>query len=123
MMLRTPGHLCGAMVRSSAPNMQLPDLATPHTTARENAPDACARWRKQRSARHDAPPAHCRRMWMDHCPDAGGFDAGYQVDCVGAGMNTPRTDEFYIWSIEHNAWWRPNSRGYCISLLAAGRYS
>ena len=32
-------------------------------------------------------------------------------------------DEFFIWSIEHNAWWRPNWCGYTDTLRDAGRYS
>ena len=30
--------------------------------------------------------------------------------------------EWYIWSYEHNAWWKPNSRGYTHDLREAGRY-
>lgn len=30
---------------------------------------------------------------------------------------------FLIWSNEHNAWWRPNSRGYTDFAKAAGVYS
>lgn len=29
---------------------------------------------------------------------------------------------YLIWSNEHQAWWRPNSRGYTLSVEAAGRY-
>ena len=29
---------------------------------------------------------------------------------------------YLIWSNEHQAWWRPNSRGYTIHVDAAGRY-
>lgn len=31
--------------------------------------------------------------------------------------------EYVIWSIEHEAWWRPAWLGYTTSLLEAGRYS
>jgi len=31
--------------------------------------------------------------------------------------------EYYIWSYEHNAWWKPNSIGYTIDLRQAGRYT
>lgn len=31
-------------------------------------------------------------------------------------------DQFVIWSIEHNAWWGPGSRGYTRVLTEAGRY-
>lgn len=31
--------------------------------------------------------------------------------------------EYVIWSIEHRAWWRPNSVGYCDTLSEAGRYA
>jgi hypothetical protein len=31
--------------------------------------------------------------------------------------------EYFVWSIEHNAWWKPNSSGYCTSWTTAGRYS
>jgi hypothetical protein len=31
--------------------------------------------------------------------------------------------EFVIWSIEHNAWWRPDECGYCEKVTDAGRYS
>lgn len=29
---------------------------------------------------------------------------------------------FYIWSVEHNAWWRPHERGYTQSVAEAGVY-
>lgn len=32
-------------------------------------------------------------------------------------------DEYVIWSIEHQAWWRPYSWGYCDTLGDAGRYT
>jgi hypothetical protein len=28
-----------------------------------------------------------------------------------------------VWSLEHNGWWRENSKGYCSDIKAAGRYS
>ena len=31
--------------------------------------------------------------------------------------------KYYIWSNEHKAWWRPNSRGYTNHVSAAGEYS
>jgi hypothetical protein len=34
-------------------------------------------------------------------------------------MNEP---QFVIWSVEHQAWWRPGRRGYTVSLAHAGRY-
>lgn len=34
-------------------------------------------------------------------------------------MNT----KWLIWSNEHKAWWRENSRGYTMSRNEAGRYS
>lgn len=30
--------------------------------------------------------------------------------------------KYLIWSIEHKAWWRPNSFGYTRTLSEAGRY-
>ncbi len=33
------------------------------------------------------------------------------------------TPEFLIWSIEHNAWWRPSADGYTGNRELAGRYS
>lgn len=30
---------------------------------------------------------------------------------------------YLIWSNEHQAWWRPNSRGYTLYVDRAGRYS
>ena len=33
------------------------------------------------------------------------------------------TELYLIWSNEHRAWWRPNSRGYTAHLEKAGRYS
>lgn len=32
-------------------------------------------------------------------------------------------EKFYIWSLEHNAWWKPNSCGYCHDISSAGIYS
>ena len=32
-------------------------------------------------------------------------------------------ESYLIWSNEHQAWWRPNSAGYTVHLLSAGRYS
>lgn len=31
--------------------------------------------------------------------------------------------EFVIWSIEHDAWWRPGKCGYTCKLEEAGRYA
>lgn len=33
------------------------------------------------------------------------------------------SDEYFIWSIEHDGWWKPNKSGYCASWSSAGRYS
>ena len=33
------------------------------------------------------------------------------------------TEWFVIWSIEHNAWWAPDRRGYVRDALRAGRYA
>jgi hypothetical protein len=30
---------------------------------------------------------------------------------------------YFVWSIEHGAWWRPNRCGYASSVLAAGIYT
>ena len=30
---------------------------------------------------------------------------------------------YVIWSFEHEAWWRPNKRGYTDQLNEAGRYT
>jgi hypothetical protein len=30
---------------------------------------------------------------------------------------------YLVWSIEHDAWWRPGWMGYTIALAEAGRYS
>jgi hypothetical protein len=30
---------------------------------------------------------------------------------------------FFIWSIEHDAWWRPGRMGYTTRLSEAGRYT
>lgn len=32
-------------------------------------------------------------------------------------------DKFYVWSIEHNAWWKANHRGYTKNREEAGVYS
>lgn len=32
-------------------------------------------------------------------------------------------DPYLIWSNEHNAWWRPDARGYTAFLKDAGRYT
>lgn len=32
------------------------------------------------------------------------------------------SEEFVIWSIEHDRWWRPGEMGYCDTLAEAGRY-
>ncbi len=33
------------------------------------------------------------------------------------------SENFLIWSNEHEAWWRPNSAGYTTFLERAGRYT
>jgi hypothetical protein len=38
-------------------------------------------------------------------------------------MSNKTEEEYFIWSVEHNAWWRPNHNGYCASWSQAGRYS
>ena len=35
---------------------------------------------------------------------------------------TPTDTKWLIWSIEHQAYWSPNSHGYTISRDSAGRY-
>jgi hypothetical protein len=30
---------------------------------------------------------------------------------------------FRIWSLEHNAWWRPNAAGYAVAISDSGIYS
>ena len=30
---------------------------------------------------------------------------------------------YYIWSFEHNSWWRWHSRGYTTDIKQAGKYS
>lgn len=38
-------------------------------------------------------------------------------------MNTPKEGKrWLIWSIEHNAWWRPDRCGYHGNRQMAGRY-
>jgi hypothetical protein len=32
------------------------------------------------------------------------------------------SDVFLVWSIEHNAWWRPSHYGYTRDIRDAGRY-
>lgn len=32
-------------------------------------------------------------------------------------------DLYYIWSYEHNAWWKPDRRGYVVDLKGAGKYT
>jgi hypothetical protein len=34
----------------------------------------------------------------------------------------PPDEVFFIWSYEHQAWWRPGSRGYTEDWKQAGRY-
>lgn len=36
---------------------------------------------------------------------------------------TGSDEEYFVWSNEHRAWWRPNSRGYCLNIADAGIYS
>jgi hypothetical protein len=38
-------------------------------------------------------------------------------------MSNEQTKEWLIWSIEHGAWWAPNSLGYTKSRKNAGLYS
>jgi hypothetical protein len=35
---------------------------------------------------------------------------------------TASREPVLIWSGEHRAWWRPNSRGHTVCISAAGRY-
>ena len=34
-----------------------------------------------------------------------------------------KSENWLIWSYEHDAWWKPNSMGYTRKYLEAGRYS
>jgi hypothetical protein len=38
-------------------------------------------------------------------------------------MDAPVTREYLIWSMEHDAWWRPGEMGYTPVLREAGQYS
>ena len=39
-------------------------------------------------------------------------------------LDTFETDTmFYVWSMEHGAWWRPNHCGYTQNKSEAGKYS
>ena len=33
------------------------------------------------------------------------------------------SEKYLIWSNEHRAWWRPDSKGYTVNMGGAGRYS
>lgn len=33
------------------------------------------------------------------------------------------SEEYFIWSIEHDGWWKPDKMGYTASWSNAGRYS
>lgn len=50
-----------------------------------------------------------------------------QPELHGAGgvykVVDPDPKEWLIWSNEHEAWWRPNHRGYTCIIEEAGRYS
>lgn len=32
-------------------------------------------------------------------------------------------DTYLVWSIEHNAWWKPGGWGYCTGLRGAGHFT
>jgi hypothetical protein len=38
-------------------------------------------------------------------------------------MPSEQSKAYLVWSNEHQAWWRPNERGYTTNLSAAGVYS
>jgi hypothetical protein len=35
----------------------------------------------------------------------------------------PDDDVYLIWSVEHDAWWRPGRQGYTHDIREAGRYT
>lgn len=37
-------------------------------------------------------------------------------------MNHEKTEKWYIWSIEHSGWWKPNHVGYTPHISEAGTY-
>lgn len=50
--------------------------------------------------------------------------ADFREETAKAALRAVREGQKYlVWSNEHNAWWMPNSRGYCENITSAGRYS
>lgn len=59
---------------------------------------------------------HCGAPWSEDGVD-------YNGGCCERDQEPVGGERYLIWSNEHGAWWRPNSRGYTINLEQAGRYS
>ncbi len=38
-------------------------------------------------------------------------------------LHAQESDQFYIWSVEHTAWWAPARSGYVVNIREAGKYS
>ena len=70
---------------------------------------------------------------MIECPECGKTDFDEHYGCKFAAVNSPAVGDWYcsrshhetfykIYSIEHEAWWKPFKQGYCKNWNYAGIY-
>lgn len=104
------------------------DTANLRPTTVDDLARECQALREQRD-RLKAACLACMEAFDDRydgAPDAGYGWMGelmHQIEQALGSQSKAVCEKFYIWSMEHGAYWRPEGAGYTYSLKDAGLYS